>query len=229
MLYWNSFRFTIDDGDGENIRLFLDFPLIDLVLRQIIESPDFAGTLWRFHRRAVPGKALSHQLTFKVYSSKEVAQQIEESVANNCVVSELSSAQIVRGFQWDEKASQVGALKASRKDTSDSKWPESFQLCWPSFAMGFSNSLLDLLEALRNGNDTSFEKLLHYSAPELVSYYKDVNDEIAKLWKSFGADLFLHQTHAIFGYPEFEAVLSNSKGSGAAAIQYIHRKPLAAK
>ncbi len=66
---------------------------------------------------------------------------------------------------------------------------------------------------MREEKAVTVPNLLSKPGSELIQFYKDIDDEIKKLWKENGAGAFLHQAHAIYGYPSFEAFLVNANNN----------------
>ena len=184
----------MNDQQGKATRLYLDLPIIDLVIRPIVESKDLLPTLWRIHRRAEEGKAGSHELTFRVYAERDLANRIAQSIRSSDTLAAPFAADLVDNFSWVEEHA-------------------TFQECWPEFAMGFSKSILNLIRAMREEKAVTVPNLLSKPGSELIQFYKDIDDEIKKLWKETGAGAFLHQAHAIYGYPSFEAFLVNANNN----------------
>lgn len=223
LLSWNTYRFTMNDQNGKNTRLYLDLPIIDLVVRPIVESAASTPPLWRIHRRAENGKPDSHQLTLRAFVTNNSATRIEEAINSNALIAAPYAKELVNDFRWVEKDDRLSTARSSPKNTSDlNKWPEELQECWPQFAMGFSRSLLELLKSLRERKGKTIEGLVSGSGTDIIAFYEKINRDIMELWQEHGAGVFLHQTHAIFGYPAFEAFLRTSTTQGQELITEIH-------
>jgi len=118
LLSWNIYRFTMNDQNGKNTRLYLDLPIIDLVVRPIVESAASTPTLWRIHRRAENGKPNSHQLTFRAFVTNDSATRIEEAINSNALIAAPYAKELVNDFRWVEKDDQLSTAGSSPKDTS---------------------------------------------------------------------------------------------------------------
>jgi len=213
----------MSDENGQNTRLYLDLPVIDVVIRAIVESRDFLAELWRIHRRAESGKVGSHQITFRVYTTKEEAKRINQEIAGNPLLKKLTDGGWLNSFNWEEESKNELDLLTDRNGTSDKKnWPVPFQDCWPDFAMGFSKSLLGLLKSIRESKGKSVKAIGLLPGDEIIAIYEHIDKDIADLWRVHGAGTFLHQAHAVFGYPKFEAFLANSTNQGQTSINCIH-------
>lgn len=196
---WHTFIFFMNDENGTNIRMYLDLAVIDLIIGPIVESRTMKNKMWRIHRRADPKVPNSHKLTLRTLMSEGKAKRIEKKFSNNPLFAKLERAAIIRSFKHDFDSSKTGV-----KDTSQNDWPLHTQNSWPEFAKGFSMSLIATIRSMRQ---QAWSTLIEKNAAEIVETYREIDKLIRDEWDKDGAGAFFHQTHAIFGYPEFESDL----------------------
>lgn len=194
---WHTYRFFMNDENGTNTRLYLDLGVIDLIIGPIVESRTMKNEMWRIHRRAKSGTANSHKLTLRMLISKGKAKRIEKRISNNPLFTKLKRAKIIKSFEHDFDLSKTGV-----KDTGQNDWPLHTQNSWPEFAKGFSMSLIAIIRSMRQQD---WSTLVEKDATEIVKTYREMDKLIRDEWAADGAGAFFHQTHAIFGYPEFES------------------------
>jgi len=176
----------------------IPFWYIDLLLAHKIISPILYEQknnlpLWRFHRRAVRDQT-GHQFSFIFYSSTETARQIYNSLKSDALLKEMKDTGIILQDIYDDP-SEISKLNI--EDTSDSNWSPIIQKSWPYFIMGVCQMWLNLITEIAEHASTEQRTL---SFPEILDFYKQVNNTIKQLWQKEGCHSFLHHLNAIFGY-----------------------------
>jgi len=172
---------------------YLDSLIAYKIIKPVLDGhPDIA--LWRFHRRA-SHDAAGHEFSFLFYAPRNMAvgiyAQIKEfsltkSLLNDHYIDHLSSYDI------------NGNLRSKIAATSDTHWPAELQNTWPYFIMGASQTWLGLIGEFYLQQPEVDEQ----DIGRLVDSFKQVNEDINKLWEVNGGHAFLHHLNALFGYQE---------------------------
>ena len=171
---------------------------IDLLLAHRLKAPVLNRfsreiTLWRFHRRAVRDEE-GHQFSITFYSSSKTARGIFNALKSDKLLQKMKrSGRIIQDL-YDNTA---GVYAPRIEDTSDSHWSPPIRKSWPFFIMGVCQMWLSLI------NETAantFDQTKSSSLPQIIQFYKKVNETIQPLWREQGSHALLHHLNAIFGY-----------------------------
>ncbi|MCP5208159.1 MAG: hypothetical protein H7A01_13200 [Hahellaceae bacterium] len=188
---WQVFCFRMPFNAETGPRWSLDTLLADSIIAPAIYQQGNALPLWRIHRRAADDSA-GHQVRFIAYADEITLKQIESTLLDNPLLSELMSAGYV-----DRVIASCGPkdTAAELEATSDPNWSIDMQRAWPYFAMGVSATWLKLIEQKRNTYETEPATL-----DELITRYDEIHESVTLTWEKEGQHAFLHHLNALFGY-----------------------------
>ena len=170
--------------------------VIDLLLAHAVVSPILVEHIkdipyWRFHRRAARDQA-GHQFSLLFYSKPEVASAVFAEISRSEMLIRANAANLVEKVTMDNPehpgSSEIEA-------TSDSHWSLDLQKNWPSFIMGVSSLWLGLIEDSFQESPEEFA-----DTHKLLEKYREIDAQIAEIWKKEGQHALLHHLNAVFGY-----------------------------
>jgi len=191
MRKWYSCNFSVSWDRGQKPKIWVDIFIIDTIVGKIISQKKSEIALWRIHRRWANdehGHELTFDLTFDCFTNEEAAKAIESLIKDNMHFKILKEA----GLLTDGKE-----LKISPKTNdiaSDTGWPEPLKESWPYYINGCCEMFLSLIENIKGG------KSVPHDINNAEKFYTEVNNEIIRIWQSFGCNAFFHHISAIFGY-----------------------------
>jgi hypothetical protein len=171
----------------------LDLFLAHSVIVPVLDEYRNELALWRFHRRAARDKT-GHQFSFIFYAPQETADQIYDSLKSNALLKEMIGSGLITQDVYDN----TGVVaKPNIEDTSDDNWSPQVKKSWPYFIMGVSQmwltSIGEIAEDLSPGQRPS-------SLQEALAFYRQVDENLKRLWQEEGGHSMLHHLYAIFGY-----------------------------
>lgn len=196
---WWTYRFRIFWPEEEMSPDFaIDLLLAHELIKPVLEKNSGKILWWRFHRRA--GRDGSgHQFSFIFYTDNNSAAKIVNFLDSSSLLAELKeSALIIKTIASNSKKEDNAAVDAY----SDKSWSPAIQKTWPSYIMGVSAFWLALIDEVKseqlNAQRGSSKNAVAVKA--LLEQYREVDDEIAELWRSEGEHALLHHLSAVFGY-----------------------------
>ncbi len=189
--YWWKCKFRNVRGDDDETDWGLDLLLAHAVVSPVLVEHIDDIPYWRFHRRATRDKT-GHQFSFLFYSNPATASAVFSEINQSKVLQGVIDANLVKKVIMDDPDDPK---RPSVEDTSDSAWSLDLQENWPSFIMGASSLWLGLIDNFMEDSPEDFADSL-----ELLEKYREVNDEIAEVWREEGQHALLHHLNAVFGY-----------------------------
>lgn len=186
---WHAQKLVIGLPDGGKPDWWIDFMLIDTVIRDCMSATRGELRLWRIHRRAAADTS-GHVLSFFYMSTGETHGDVSRQFAQHQVTTALIAAGLV--LRHD-----VAELGGSLEATSDPNWPDPLRRAWPHFVSGVSATFLELIDQVRTSTQPSPSV---ESTEELRSYYTDLMEQVDCIWREHGSHAFFHHVNAIFGY-----------------------------
>jgi hypothetical protein len=195
---WWAYRFRINWPDEQSSPEFpADLLLAHRVIRPVLKQQ--AGNIpwWRFHRRAArqpPG----HQFSFIFYSDQATARNIFAAINDN----EMLKAALKSGLVKSVMHSNTDEIAMPEvEDQSDRNWSPEIQRTWPTFIMGVSAFWLALIDDLVEEQEAvNILDLENSDVAGILDQYREVDDEIGRLWREEGSHSLLHHLGAVFGY-----------------------------
>lgn len=189
--YWWRCNFKnvwpVDERPDFVIDLFLAHAVVSPILVEHINDIPY----WRFHRRAARDQA-GHQFSLLFYSTPEVASAVFAELSESDMLIRANAANLVEKVVMDNPdypgLSDVEA-------TSDPHWSLVLQKNWPSFIMGVSSLWIGLIEDLFQGSPEDFA-----DTHQLLEKYREIDAQIAEIWRKEGQHALLHHLNAVFGY-----------------------------
>ena len=165
--------------------------IADTIVRNVIDSKKSNIKCWGLHRRWPPDD-IGHEFTAQLYISKETSDEIDNLVMNNRMF------RLIR----DELEYTVECNKSTEFSViTDKYWPISIQESWPWFIQGICETLLRMITCTKkNTLQTYSMQELPREKSNLEDLYKEIENEINKIWTKEGYWPFLHHLNAIFGY-----------------------------
>ncbi len=151
--------------------------------------------LWRFHRRAARDNS-GHQFSLVVYSSRDTASRVFQSLDSDPLATDLKKAGLLETIVFDDLNADP-VPRPGIEDTSDKNWPLSVQKSWPYYIMGSSRMWVELIDqmAMETGREAE-----PFALDDLVAFYGMIEQEVLRIWQEKGNHAFLHHLNAIFGY-----------------------------
>lgn len=184
---WWYARFHIDWPEGEEIRWYMGTLIGGEVIAPIFDDYDQDVYIWRVHRRAIRD-GYGHVFSFIFYSTPQGAQHIFNAIENNAVVKSLLENGRLTKVTTDD-ANRI--TRPNIEDTSDKHWPLSVQKTWPAMIMGTSRMWLDLVSEVASHETDS---------DGIEAKYKNVQEDISRIWSEHGQHAVLHHLNAVFAY-----------------------------
>jgi len=192
-LYWWYARFRMVWKPRRKPRWFLDPLIAHRVLQPVVTDFSAQIPLWRFHRRAARDAA-GHQFSFIFYATPETARAVFDRIAQDPTLQLLYDGHLLAAVVFDDPDNPERPAVA---DTSDRNWSVPVQKSWPYFAMGASQTWLDLIDRLCQASPQASKKS---DAVQLTDYYRRISGEVDRTWQTEGRHAYLHHLNAIFGY-----------------------------
>jgi uncharacterized protein YceK len=192
-LYWWYARFRMVWQPETDPQWHLDLLIARQVLQPVIEDMADQIPLWRFHRRAAPDAA-GHQFSFIFYATPATAEAVYGRLAENPTLQLLYDSHLLARIVLDNPQDLE---KPEIEDTSDSHWSPAVQKSWPYFAMGASQTWLQLITQLSQASPMEAGAA---DAGKLSDYYRQISTEVDRVWQQEGRHAYLHHLSAIFGY-----------------------------
>jgi len=190
---WWAARFRVDWPDDADPAWHSDLLIAHRVVQPVLERHLQEISLWRFHRRAARD-AGGHQFSFIFFASPETAARVYSEISDNPTLQQARSSGRIIAVVCDDTASMPGRSIA---DTSDPTWSAPLRQAWPYYVMGASQTWLDLISAIADG-EPQLEDSSAFA--ELDQRYAEINASITTLWQKEGRHAFLHHLNALFGY-----------------------------
>lgn len=189
---WWSFNFTMPHEEDPP-DLSMDVMLAHAVVKPVLDEYQEKINLWRFHRRSADD-IYRHKFAFIFYCKKDLAKRIVANFESDLVLKSIVLKKLVE----DTFPSKIedSDIDEEIRDTADPNWPVPIKRSWPYFAMGLSQAWLDLIDSITFGKIA-----LDLTNPEKTyNRYKDVDEEVTKIWQTQGQHIFFHHVSAMFGY-----------------------------
>lgn len=192
-LYWWYARFRMVWQPETEPQWHLDLLIARQVLQPVIEDLTDQIPLWRFHRRAARDAA-GHQFSFIFYATPATAEAVYGRLAEDPTLQSLYDNHLLARIVLDNPQD---LKKPDIEDTSDSHWSPAVQKSWPYFAMGASQTWLQLIARLSQASPMEAGLA---DAGKLSDYYRQISTEVDRVWQQEGRHAYLHHLNAIFGY-----------------------------
>jgi hypothetical protein len=212
-LTW-KFRITPEKTpQGEQARTWVDLLLFDQLVREILKqhSPKFDH--WRIHRRWAGGE---HEFEFWCYGEDclqegTLRNTLDSRIVGDTTLRELQS----KGYVVDpvDSPPQHAANTANELlPVGDDHWDDKMQRCYPKFITRLSETLRDVIdevkgELTKHTGDEAPRLCDGKQLAELDQYYRNVEEEIRRVWFNDAAHAYFHMFHMAFGFPHFRASL----------------------
>lgn len=190
---WWYARFRVDWPEGADPAWHVDALIAHQVVKPVLDRHLQDIPLWRFHRRAARDAA-GHQFSFIFFASPQTARRVYAEISDNPTLQQARSSGRITAVICDDTAYMA---RNSIEDTSDPTWSAPLRLAWPYYAMGASQTWLDLISAMADGAQKQ-EALSAFA--EIERRYASINASITTLWQNEGRHAFLHHLNALFGY-----------------------------
>ena len=192
-LYWWFARFRMVWEPQSKPLWHLDLIVAHRVLQPVIR--DFGGRipLWRFHRRAARDAA-GHQFSFIFYAAPETARAVYARISRDPTLALLHDGGLLDRVLFDDPDDPE---KPGVEDTSDRHWSPAVQKSWPYFAMGASQTWLNLIDRLCQASPRPAGEP---DADRLTGYYRRISGVVDHTWQNEGRHAYLHHLNAVFGY-----------------------------
>lgn len=190
---WWSVHLHFNWPEDSSPAMHLDLLSAREIFAPLIEAHCSELPLWRFHRRAARDKA-GHRLRFLFYALPETAREINTALMAHPLLGDLHAAGVLERVVIDDPEAPPQTNLAA---TSDPNWSPAMQASWPYFIMGVSQLWLGLMDGFAAG------VLLGpppKDLPELIQYYKEMDDRMTATWQQEGRHALLHHLNALFGY-----------------------------
>ncbi len=190
---WQRIRFYIQWNRSDPPQWHVDALLAHRVAAPLLDQERPSIALWRFHRRAARD-ATGHSPSLLTQAGAAANARMCRDIKADPLVIELRQAGVLDRVECEVfPAEQEGLAEA----TSDPRWSAPLQRAWPYFIMGTSESWLRLLDehARRLGGEEPVRTL-----PQILDFYRQVNDAVTDTWHREGHHAFLHHLNALFGY-----------------------------
>ena len=191
---WWQVGFHRNIQEDEEPAWYMDTLVANKIIKPILKRHKQQISLWRFHRRAVADNS-GHQFSFIFYSKRNVAEEVYGLIKTNELVQNLLRENYIDRLSF---FNINGDARSEMEATSDKNWSIELQKAWPYFAMGVSQTWLQLVEEyVQQSNEAG-----SLGVAEQVEQYQQISREIDALWEQEGGHAFLHHLNALFGYQE---------------------------
>lgn len=187
---WWYAAFEFDWPEGEPPAWHRDVMVAHRIVAPVLQDYRVKIQWWRIHRRAGRDGA-GHRFSFIFYTDPETARSIYTAIDSDPDLEAWRQRGSILRVQFDDPSR---ITRPHVEDTSDPAWPELIQKTWPAYIMGVSQMWLDLVIRLaaEHAPDTLEE------AP-----YRNVQEELDRLWAANANHAFLHHLNAIYAYQPF--------------------------
>jgi len=192
-LYWWYARFRMVWEPESKPRWYLGPLIAHRVLRPVIRDFSDRIPLWRFHRRAARDAA-GHQFSFIFYATPETAGAVFDRIARDPTLQLLYDGHLLARVVFDDPDDP---RRPGVADTSDRHWSAAVQKSWPYFAMGASQTWLNLIDRLCQASPPAPGKP---DVARLTDDYRRISGQVDHTWQTEGRHAYLHHLNAIFGY-----------------------------
>lgn len=192
-LFWWYARFRMVWEPETEPKWHLDLLIARQVLQPVIEDLADRIPLWRFHRRAARDAA-GHQFSFIFYATPATAEAVYGRLAEDPTLQSLYDGHLLARIVLDDPQD---LRKPDIEDTSDSHWSAAVQKSWPYFAMGASQTWLQLIVQRSKASPPEAGST---DAAALSGYYRRISKEVDRVWQQEGRHAYLHHLNALFGY-----------------------------
>lgn len=197
-LGWWQVGFHRNMQEDEEPAWYMDTLIAYEIIKPILDLHEQQIRLWRFHRRAAVDNS-GHQFSFIFYSKRGSGELIYNLIKENELVQTLQKENYLDRLSYFDIN---GDARFEIEATSDKNWPIELQKAWPDFAMGVSQSWLNLVEEYVTQTDK--ENSQDMSAQ--VEQFREISNKIDAVWEQKGGHAFLHHLNALFGYKELYIV-----------------------
>jgi len=188
--YWWSAHFYLPWTGDREPDWYLDAMLAGEVVAPALKPRFGTIPLWRFRRRA-GSDASGHNFSLLFRSTPAVAAQVFAAMQARPALAALQGRGRVLRVAFDDPARPP--VTAAIEATSDPAWPLELQRGWPYYIMGVSRTWLDLIE----------QSVARQQRPPDEAVYRQAQDEVSRLWETWGRHAFLHHLNAVFAYQPF--------------------------
>ena len=186
---WYTFRFRFR-WDGSSVpKWWLDLFIVDTVVRDLVDRHKASIRFWRFHRRA-QNDAGGHTLSFFVYTDEHVSKSMNEAASAHQSIILLRENDLLADYRKENSGTEIEAA-------SDPCWSKELRDAWPSYVMGISNMILELVSVIKSQRE---EPDGNAGIDGLATYYESVSARLAAIWQNEGSHALLHHLNAMFGY-----------------------------
>jgi hypothetical protein len=186
---WYGHKLLIERPSPAETRWWIDLLLLDTVVREWVDSgPDSIGP-WRFHRRAADDKT-GHKFELLHYGTAQARDRTAHFVSEHEVVATLLAAGLIRDLFAHDYGAGIDAASAP-------DWPESLARAWPSYIRGASESILQLVDELR---DSEPPVVGDGFVGEAEAYYSGIMADLTQVWRDWGSHAYFHHLNGLFGY-----------------------------
>ncbi len=189
-LGWWYAAFEFDWPEGEPPAWHRDVMVAHRIVVPVLQDYRSKIQWWRIHRRAGRDGA-GHRFSFIFYTDPKTARSIYAAIDSDPDLKAWRQRGSILRVQFDDPSR---ITRPRVEDTSDPAWPELIQKTWPAYIMGISQMWLDLVIRLaaEHAPDTLEE------AP-----YRNVQEDLDRLWAANASHAFLHHLNAIYAYQPF--------------------------
>ena len=188
---WWSFKFRMNWPDNTEVAWHLDALIAEQIAAPVVHQYARHIPLFRFHRRAARDIE-GHQFSLFIYSTRDLAIQVNTSLRENITFQRLLDAGYIKELVNKNFSSQT---HPNIEDKSWADWSKPVRKAWPHYVMGISLMWLSLVEQYSDKIQTEDETL-----DTLIDKYKLVDKQISTTWRNEGSHAFLHHLNALFGY-----------------------------
>lgn len=190
---WWYARFRVEWPEDADPAWHTDLLIAHRVVKPVLERHLQEISLWRFHRRAARDAA-GHQFSFIFFAPPATAARVYAEISDNPTLQQARSSGRIVDVVCDDTAT---VSRPAVADASDSAWSAPLRQAWPHYVMGASQTWLDLISAMADGEQ---KREASSSFADLDHRYAGINASITTLWQNEGRHAFLHHLNALFGY-----------------------------
>ncbi|MCJ7777060.1 MAG: hypothetical protein MUP16_01945 [Sedimentisphaerales bacterium] len=190
---WYTFNFKISWPEGEGVKWWVDIFIVDCIVREVLSSNASKILLWRIHRRAYPD-GIGHEFAFECQTDESTREIIKDKITKNSAYKILEQEHYIEKFDLKEGTDLPDGVVTTG-------WLTELQNAWPYYIHGVCEMFLILIEQLR-GKISDFQGV-NCSNPDIKRIevaYKNLHNELIKVWQQYGQSAFLHHLNAIFAY-----------------------------
>lgn len=188
MSKWYSFSFNISWDRNQEPKTWIDIFIIDTIVREVISQKKSEIVFWRMHRRWFVDEH-GHELTFDCFTNEEASNEIERLIKDSDAFKVLQKNKLlVEVLERIPGGAEIHGL------TDKESWPECLKKSWTYYINGCCEMFLRLIENIKGGESVPTD------IQNAEQFYIKVNNELIRIWQSFGCNAFFHHLNAIFGY-----------------------------